>query len=615
MASTIRVLNDAIINKIAAGEVIENPASVVKELVENALDAEATDISVEIKGGGRQLIRITDNGKGMNEDDALLSLERHATSKICSDEDIFHINTMGFRGEAIPSIASISKFSLLTAQQANQVKGTLVIVEGGKIMKCAEAPRNPGTTVEVKSLFFNVPVRRKFQRSPVYDVNEIQKLLHAIALANPQVKIEFINQQTRIFSTTPLENECFIKQLEKRIRDLLGDSFAELTCPFSVKEGDMQLEGYIGLPSHTRQNRSGQYIFINKRAVSSPMISYAVREGYGTMLPSNRHPVYVLHMTIPGDLVDVNVHPQKKEVRLRQELTIKKLIIQAVDQALHQNEAIAAAPLLESEPAAHKTLYSTPSFEKAPFFAEDNIRPATPPQTREPETFAGFTLEEEKETQAKDFQIDERNFIDESEPALPTIIATIKGFIIVDPATIPLLTGSDGICLIDQRRAHARLVFDALLKDQEHLATQALLFPYTFELTPTESNSLRAELNTLNAMGIELKEFGSNSFVVDALPEILGQVDIEAFIHEICKGLTHDEEGCSWKGEMQKRIALLSSRLAVSAGRKLGIEEANHLLTQLLKSPQNRLCPSGKPTMMHLKHSQLIKLFTTQAVL
>jgi DNA mismatch repair protein MutL len=302
MPSTIRLLDEQTINKIAAGEVIENPSSVVKELVDNALDASATEITVEIRGGGRQLIRVTDNGSGMTQDDALLSLERHATSKLKDIEDIHHLDTFGFRGEAIPSIASISKFSILTCEEGKDL-GTFIIVEGGKILTCREAPCQKGTQIEISNLFFNVPVRKKFQRSPTFDATEIQKVLTHIALANQQVKFRYLNNGSLVFSA----NE------EERLAALLGEDFSTNVTPIDEKKGPYHLKGFIGYPTFDRPNRQSQYLFVNKRPVNSNLVSYSVKEGYGTTLTHGRHPVFCLYLEMEKELVDINVHPQKKE--------------------------------------------------------------------------------------------------------------------------------------------------------------------------------------------------------------------------------------------------------------------------------------------------------------
>lgn len=293
----------------------------------------------------------------MSQDDALLSLERHATSKIREVEDIEALITMGFRGEAIPSIASISKFSLLTRPRSDnpsqEGKGTLILVDGGRLISCSPAARSPGTTIEVKSIFFNVPVRRKFQKSPASDSQEILKMLGLLALGHPTVQFELISDQKTLLKTTTsrTENPPFKEMLGKRIESVLGAEYASSLMPLKFNNGPYELEGFIGNPSSHKPNRTGQHLFINQRSVYSPLIAAAIREGYGTMLPTLRYPLFVLHLRMPGSLVDVNVHPQKKEVRLRQEYQLKEMIIQGVQTALRREQG-SREPLPSNEPEA-----------------------------------------------------------------------------------------------------------------------------------------------------------------------------------------------------------------------------------------------------------------------
>ena len=366
MPSKIRVLTENTINKIAAGEVIENPSSVVKELIENSLDAGASDICVEITGGGRQLIRVTDNGYGMNSDDAVLCLERHATSKIREVEDINDITTMGFRGEAIPSIAAISKFTLLTCpapESGSDPKASMVIVDGGQLVKCCSAERSQGTTIEVKSLFFNVPVRRKFQKSPANDANEILKVMSILSLGNPNIKFKLISHHETLLVAPVSRAESFFDIMRERIALTLGNEFGGAMLPLEVESDDCSIRGFIGKPHYNRHNRTGQYLFINQRPVFSPLISSLIREGYGTTLGTHRHPVFVLHLTLPGSLIDVNVHPQKREVRLRQEEIIRRVVLQGVERALQQMPSAASFDVSE-QPKFADMIVSTPVQEQ-----------------------------------------------------------------------------------------------------------------------------------------------------------------------------------------------------------------------------------------------------------
>lgn len=589
MTSKIRVLNEHTINQIAAGEVIENPASVVKELVENSLDAGANDICIEIKTGGRQLIRITDNGCGMNKDDALLCLERHATSKIRDVEDIHAIDTMGFRGEAVPSIASISKFSLLTClTEANE--GTMVVVDGGKISQCCPVARSPGTTIEVKSLFFNVPVRKKFQKSPQHDINEVLKMVSSIALGYPEIKFQLISDQKTILTTTqPNADASFKENLNQRIQDILGMDFANSSTYIEVEKGNYRLEGFVGTPSYTRHNRTGQFLFINKRAVFSPLVSFAVREGFGTSLMTNRHPVFVLHLKIPGKMVDVNVHPQKKEVRLRNEAELKDVISAAVRNGLNQNK-------LELPP----TFFTSTE----PITFSQSLEPVfknswTPPEVSFPTSFI------EKETPII-AEIPPAIKLQEEKPAfqlpLPShflkVLTTLKNYIVVE---------KEGFCLVDQKAAHSRVIFEELTKQKKQITLQQLLIPYTFELTPIETATLLENIDGLNHLGLHICQAGPNSFLLDALPQGFGETDLQILIDEITAAMNEGQDSASKK--LEKTIAAAAAKASISHRHRLNLEEAQKLIDRLMKCEFPFQCPLGKPTMIQLGFDEIAKRF------
>lgn len=585
MASKIRVLDEQTINQIAAGEVIENPSSVVKELVENSIDAGATEICVEIKGGGRQLIRITDNGCGMNRDDALLCLERHATSKIRELEDIHSIYTMGFRGEAVPSIASISKFTLMTCPTSENQEGTMVIVDGGKIIQCCPIARSQGTTIEVKSLFFNVPVRKKFQKSPAYDANEILKVISNMALGHPGIKFELISDQKSMILTHPDGTCSFLDSLKLRIEEILGSEFSSAIYPIEIMEGDFHLQGFIGTPGYTRHNRTGQHLFINKRAVVSPLISFAVRDGYGTALLTNRHPVYVLHLTIPGKLVDVNVHPQKHEVRLRQEQVLKELIMKAVRNGLQQ-----------SGPTSLETI----EFPQIDFIEKEekifNLKPDF--------FYRPFSEPERKPPQ-------EQPLFSASVTSSPKVVMNMKHYIFVEATSLPNYPQilGEGFCVIDHRLAHARVIFEKLSKDNTKLSLQTLLIPYTFEATPVETDLLQTHLESLNSLGISIRQSGPHAFLVDAIPQVFGNSDIRALITEVVNAINENNGTQVLQQEHQKRIALAASKAAISHQKRLTLEEAQSIVNQLMQCSTPYQCPLGKPTVVYIGYDELAKRF------
>jgi DNA mismatch repair protein MutL len=618
MQSRIRILNEHTINQIAAGEVIENPASVVKEIVENSIDAEATEITVEIVGGGRSLIRITDNGYGMNRDDAVLCLERHATSKIKHVDDIQTIMTMGFRGEAIPSIASISKFSILTKAKDEEI-GTLVVVDGGKILQCVSAARAMGTTMEIKSLFFNVPVRRKFQKSPTIDTNEILKTLSIIALGNPHIKFELISNEKKLLTSNSTFKETPLENLKNRIKSILGADFAELTCPVDGMADGYSLSGFIGFPSTTRQNRTGQYLFINKRAVQNSLISFAVRDAYGTTLPTNRHPIYVLHLTLDGELVDVNVHPQKREVRLRQETSIKELIIKSVEKALQNSGFSLKDEGLETSFSFAKYSSVPPQFSMTNRLQnaineskdEDIHHVTNKLKSFEPKPFEGEVWEPKIQVPVDN---QPHFFSTEGFYKQLNILTTIPGFILIDPNSLKTgfeleQKGNTLICLVDQKLAQTRIIFEKLLENKT-VTIEPLLIPYTFELTLHESSLMLEHMNFLNNMGLQIHQSGSKTFLIDGIPQFFGNSDVEALLKDLIAELKEFQNINSIEKEKEKRLAFCATRTALSDNKRFTLDEAKYLLQQLMKCQMPYQCPKGKPIFASITKDELKYFFT-----
>lgn len=601
MKSVIRVLDEITINQIAAGEVIENPSSVVKELVENSIDAGSTEITIEIKGGGRQLIRISDNGCGMCQDDALLCLERHATSKIHNLEELHETLTMGFRGEAVPSIASISKFSILTNSEEAPEKGTMVVVEGGKILKVSQAPREKGTTIEVKSLFYNVPVRRKFQKSPTHDASEIQKMIVLLALANPSINFQYINNEERVFFTTTQQGTPEASH-KHRIDQLLGYEYLEHSLWIECSHSIGKICGWVGAPHDHKQNRSGQYVFINKRSVSAPFVSYALKDAYSTLLPPRRHPTFILFLEIAPDSVDVNVHPQKREVRLRREGELRELLHHAACEAL-KTHPLRETPEFVIEPCFQRPL---PSFNLEEFVLREpplSLEPAPQPMIpRDVEPFktVQIPLPLPEKTQEK--------------PA-PKVLAVLPGYIVVDTSSIDWFEGKmGGLSLVDQNAAHNRVLFEKFVSTQpEQLQIQELLIPHNFTLTAKESEILIPLIETLQKEGIGIKEFGGGSFVVDALPTILGDIDVKSLILDLIHDLNEMGEYTRDSSFMKERIArLLSSaaaRASVSKSTLLSHEEAQNLLKELFKCKNPHISSIGLPTVARFSEEDIAKQF------
>lgn len=592
MASKIRVLDELTINKIAAGEVIENPASVVKELVENSLDAGAQDIHVEILSGGRQLIRIVDDGSGMNRDDALLCLERYATSKIRQVDDLTELGTMGFRGEALPSIASISKFTLLTAT-ADCVEGTLVIVEGGQVLKCCGATRSPGTTIEVKSLFFNVPVRRKFQRSPAHDVSAIERTVSLLALAHPKVRFTLISDQKPLLTAPASTASGALDQLLQRTQAVLGREFTEDAIRVDSKADGFSLIGLIGSPLHHRPNRSSQYLVINHRVVVSHLVSMAVCDGYGTSLPNQRHPLFVLQMGVPGDLLDVNVHPQKREVRIRQEQQLREFIRKAIQKALSGNK-------VDHEPSMvfHDMPWSKPSP-----IVQPTVLPWDLPERPTPAPLRPMPMPMPMAPPAPSLTV---------RPINRRVLACLPGYFVLDPASCQGLgSGEQGLWVVDQRAAHHRILYERILSASSATAAevQPLLLPLTLQMNSLDSALIMDALPELQRIGLDIASFGRNSFHIQAIPVDLMDIDIANFLNEIAEELRAFQSQNLVEKERGRRIALKASRSALSRRAQLSSEEARRLLEGLLCCETPYQCPQGKPTLVCLEPEALAKLF------
>lgn len=624
LPSRVRVLSDQTINKIAAGEVIEHPASVVKELVENALDAGATHICVEIQEGGRQLIRVSDNGCGMTHDDALLCLERHATSKIREVEDIQDLLTMGFRGEAIPSIAAISKFTLLTCPRTENGEkarvGTFLIVEGGRLLSCDAAPRAPGTTIEVKSLFFNVPVRRKFQKSPSFDAQEILKMLGLLALGYPTIQFELLSDQ-KILLKTPscISLLTFHELLEKRLEAVLGQEYASALLPIKFQQAPFELEGFIGQPTVHKPNRTSQHLFINQRVVTSPLVAHAIREGYGTMLPAQRYPLFVLHLRLPGSYLDVNVHPQKREVRLRQEHELREMIIQAVQTTLRQEQG----PILKSELPPEEDISPPPfwssyasllSPSKTPLASEGSWEfksAATQPSTH---TECSLPLPPSPLVNTPKIESSSPHLFPSQ--SVPKIVATLQGYCLVDPFQLNSQLFGDlsnrregGLALIDQRAAYARIHYEKMLKYAHTYESQPLLLPVTLQLTVAETQAIQEHLSALNQMGFGLREFGHQTFVVDAFPAFLKQEQLQTCLNLIIQDLVEMQTSRRLHTQKQDQLALIASRASLPITKRLSTEEAQGLIQQLMHCDSPAQCPMGKPTCLYLAPDEIAKWF------
>jgi len=626
----IHLLPEHVANQIAAGEVIERPASVLKELLENSLDAGATQVDIQIGAGGRSLVSVTDNGCGMSKDDALLCLERHATSKLRDSDDLDRIASYGFRGEAIPSIASVSKFRLRTREH-DAIAGTEIIIDGGKLRDVHEIGLAPGTQIEVRSLFYNLPARRKFLRTEPTEAAHIRHVTLLAGLARPEVGF------TLAMDDQPAQRWMPDEDLRQRLVSIFGAEWIENTVPIEAASGELKLRGFIGKPGISRAGRYEELFFINQRPVENRTLHFGLLEGYHNSLMKGRYPVAILFLEMDPSGVDVNIHPAKREVRFHDDFTIRHFIVSAVQEALGGFVGAPAAkftfdppgrdgsplPSVEAKVTDAKGLASLPT---SPVAAVYDRRPDEQ-QTPAPD-FGGHRpplqadqnppLQLEKESEPGALQPSLALPIDplpqKATPRPEPLITNRLGLRIVGcVANLYIIAESpEGMVLIDQHAAHERVLFEQMLKRMalQDPASQQLLFPVTLEFLPREADFLLAQLEPLQQAGVGITRFGSSTFLVDALPAMVKPRDVAEFIRTVIVDL-QQEGGETRKGRRlgEEVVAKTVCRHAVKANDALKPAEWDHLLHDLLACDLPYTCPHGRPTMIQLSLAELEKKF------
>jgi DNA mismatch repair protein MutL len=663
----IRLLSEQVANQIAAGEVVERPASVVKELVENALDAQAGRITVEIQAGGRSLIRITDDGIGMSRDDALLCFERHATSKIQRAEDLQAVLTMGFRGEALPSVASVSRLTLTTRErESDQTEATQIVINGGKLLEVKVASSPPGTAVEVRSLFYNLPARRKFLRSEETERAHIHHYLTLAALSHPHVGFHFIHDQRTVWQFPPVQvgDDPSSKSaaLKERLRTVYGAELNLLAVDFrtglrvdddpgsesSDASGEamvpdqqrLRLWGFIGAPGVSRSTREDQHLFVNRRPVENRGLNYALIEGYHTALMKGRYPVCCLFLELDPALVDVNIHPAKREVKFRAEREVRNQVSRAVRESLlqyHQGSGAAPRTLPAAEPAV--SLPPTHVDADLPGFPSE-VRAHPPIQQPEPPSVdleagkgqpcaPGMTLPEvpptptaspgepsgSKPTPAvldqasKPGDLGSRAAAANSQPApllsVPLRIVGVVGRLYV------VMESDRGLVLLDQHAAHERVLFEQMLErlQQGNCPSQRLLLPQTVELSARDAQFLRENLPILVRLGVGLSEFGERTFLLDGLPPFVRAEDSRQFVLELVDALKSAGSEVNALRLGEHVVAKTVCRHAVKANDPLSAQELEELLASLRRCAMPYTCPHGRPTLLEMNYRELEKRF------
>ncbi len=595
----IRVLPETLSNKIAAGEVVERPASVVKELVENALDAASTRVIIEVEQGGQALIQVSDNGRGMPRDDALLAIERYATSKITTDADLFAIRTLGFRGEALPSIASVSRFSLVTRDKSSD-GGTQIIVEGGKVKSVSEVGAPVGTLISVRQLFFNTPARRKFLKAVSTEISHIAETVARMALGHPAVQFRLIHNDKVV------KNWPSASQHQDRVAEVLGrEAGRDLHAIESDRDG-VTVSGWVTSPRTTRRTSKGIYIFVNGRHVSDRSIQHAVFQGFAARLVRGQFPVAVVFIRVAFDAVDVNVHPAKNEVRFANPRQVHEAVKGAVAQTLYEIDRVGWLPGDGSRSQAS---------EKSPRIAEPVSPFASPGARREfgvghgawgmghgGINSKGLTTAARDQHRASSIEHPVSS-IEHLSSSIQQPMFDDKGFsalrVIGQLHNTYLVCESDaGLVLIDQHAAHERIFFERLKQSRSdrRSAAQKLLVPETLELNFREAEILEQTLADLKTLGLEVEPFGKNTFVIKAVPAVLSGRDPKPMVREIAEKMAAGDSAAGLEQALDECRVVMACHAAIRAGQALGGEQIKGLLDQLDQCKNPSHCPHGRPT-------------------
>ena len=608
----IRLLPETVASQVAAGEVVERPASLVKELVENSLDAGARKIDIVIRRGGISLVRVIDDGCGMDRDDALLSLERHATSKIRSAADLQAVATLGFRGEALPSIASVSRFRL-TTREARAIAGTEIIVNGGKIEIVRDGGEAPGTQVEVRSLFYNLPARRKFLRSESTESRNIEHQLHLQAIGHPQIAFSLLRDDRML-----LQLPATVR-LSDRIRDLYGaellQRLVEVSDPAPSK---IRISGFIGQAGLSRQTRSQQLVFVNGRAIESSLITGAIREGYHTALMKGRYPVTFLFLELDPTAVDVNAHPAKREVRFHDPNGVRETIVRCIQQTLETaraewqekfrapvrpSTAVPAkpAPDLTLRPELSATQYTPRELPHLGTSASGGVDSRRAPG---PEIVGqAHPLPRPDAGSANKALALQRDPGKAAQQQFEIIGVLNKLYVLMESA--------DGLVLVDQHAAHERILFEELRRrmEEQGVPAQKLLLPQTFDVPPRDADWIERNLSTLQRMGVGIESFGPNNFRIDSLPSFLSVSDAAQFMRKVIDDLKGTGNSASAMRLGEEMIAKTVCRHAVKANDPLRYPEVEKLIRDLLDCDLPYCCPHGRPTMIQISLAELEKKF------
>ncbi len=601
----IRLLPEIVASQVAAGEVVERPASVVKELIENSLDAGAQKIDIIIRRGGISLVRVIDDGCGMDRDDALLSLERHATSKIRSAADLQAVATLGFRGEALPSIASVSRFRL-TTRETDAIAGTEIIINGGKLEVVRDGGEAPGTQVEVRSLFYNLPARRKFLRSENTESRNIEHQTHLQAIGHPQIAFSLLRDDRVLFRVPAAAT------LSDRIRDLYGAELLERLVEVNgTASQKIRIGGFIGQAGLSRQTRAQQLVFVNGRAIESSLITSAVREGYHTALMKGQYPVTFVFLELDPATVDVNVHPAKREVRFRDPSGVREAIVRCIQQTLQGGRAewqekfrapVSSQATVAGKAAPDLTLRPEVSVPEESHRELPHFTPGATYHVLAGATVAGGV--DRGETVQPDKTPGRAPAKRDSNQHQFNIIGVLSKLYV-------LMENADGLVLVDQHAAHERILFEELRRrmEEQGVPSQKLLLPQTFDVPPRDADWIERNLSVLQKMGIGIESFGPDTFKIDSVPSFLNVSDPAQFMRKVIDDLKSAGNSASAMRLGEEMIAKSVCRHAVKANDPLRYPEVEKLIRDLLDCDLPYCCPHGRPTMIQISLAELEKKF------
>ena len=587
----IHVLADAMINRIAAGEVVERPASVVKELVENSIDAGATTVEVACERGGREALRVADNGSGMDRDDALLAIERHATSKLSSPHELEAIATLGFRGEALASIAAVSRFVLATA--AEDGRGTEVEVHGGRIRAVREIARARGTEIRVERLFANVPARRKFLRSEATELAHVARCVTRLALAHAGVRFTLDHDGHRLLQANPSE------RLAERVAQIHGADFTRKLLPFELARDEVRVFGLAGRPTDGQPRRDGQHVFVNRRPVQDRVLSHAVHEAYGNTMPRGRHPWLFLFLDCPPGLVDVNVHPQKSEVRYREPSRIHDLTRDALAGALSAAAGVPGLGDLRPHPRP------TPGVERALTAYLERGGQAGAAAGR-PVAVAEWTVRE-----APPYPRVAAEPLPLGEPGETRAAREVVALAQYRESYI-LAQDEEGLILVDQHAAHERVLFERYLADAaaDRVEVQRLLFPLALDLPPAELVVVADEAAELRRLGFLVEPFGPSTVRVDGVPAVAAEVEPEALVREVLGQAARTRSAAADASTLRhKLVTSAACQAAIKIHHPLDRASMARLLSDLFRTGNPTTCPHGRPLIFRLPHEDIERAF------